>query len=289
MCYQILALLILCLSTLRVEASSKLFEGATIISFDDDTNSINVIRNGSLLVIDDRIAGLCASSELLNTPPDAETVNVSGQIITPGFIDTHRHEWSTAWKTIISNTTLLEFFVRYRDAAPLLGFTPDDVYLSKLAGLYETVNAGVTTTLDHAYHNWSPSSGWADYNASIDSGVRVFWAYSVQNASATNYTVSNQFVIFQEMAEYTATLKSSPVQLGIAYDGWAPNGNTAEAQRVADLAKQYNVWVVTTHAVGDESAELLRSSNQYISITPESEASMALDTLASLTIWAGQR
>ncbi|CAH0024473.1 unnamed protein product, partial [Clonostachys rhizophaga] len=111
--------------------------------------------------------------------------------------------------------------------------------------------------------------------------------------------------MFQEMAEYTSTLKISPVQLGIAYDGWAPNSNKAEAQRVADLAKQYNVSVVMTHAVGgqfgsdnspeqlqefdlldssipvvfshatylsDKSAELLRSSNQYIPITPESEA-----------------
>ena len=303
------ALLAAGLAASGAQASSKLFSGATIISYNDSTESINVIRDVSLLVVDDRIAAL--SSEPLAAPPGTEMIDVSGQIITPGFVDTHRHGWSTAWKTVMSNSTLLEFFIRYRDAAPLLGFTPDDVYLSQLAGLYESLNAGVTTLLDHAHHNWSPASAWAGLNGSVDSGARVFWAYSFQNSTATNYTVSQQFSTFEAMAQRPprdapAGTGGSTVQLGIAYDSWGPDPNRAEAQRVADTALRHNVSVLTTHSVGgqfgadntpeqvdafgilngsmpvvfshatylsEEDADLLRSTNQYIAITPESEAS----------------
>ncbi|KAF5008127.1 hypothetical protein FDECE_5563 [Fusarium decemcellulare] len=286
-----------------VAASSKLFSGATIISFNDESSSLEVIRNGSLLVTNDKIAAISGSKPSY-LPPDTEEIDVSGQIITPGFIDTHRHGWMTAFKTIMSNTTLVEYFMRYRDPPPALGFTSKDVYLSQLAGLYETLNAGVTTILDHAHHNWSPSSAWAGFNASVDSGARVFWAYSFQDAPVTNYTVSEQIPAFEKLAAYN-THKSSLTELGIAYDHWGPNPDAAEAQEIADLAVQYNVSVVTTHSVGghygsdnmpkhvdafgllntsipvvfshgtyitEEDANLLRASNQYFSITPESEA-----------------
>ncbi|KAM5356529.1 hypothetical protein ACJ41O_003175 [Fusarium nematophilum] len=303
--YSLLSLAVLALLAERSEASSKLFSGATIISFNDETSSLEVVRDGSLLVTDDRIAAVSNDPKPSDIPSDTECIDVAGQIITPGFVDTHRHGWTTAWKTIMSNTTLFEYFLRYTIPAPTLGFTADDVYISQLAGLYESLHAGVTTLLDHAHHNWSPESAWAGFNASIHSGARVFWAYSFQNASATNYTVSQQYPTFRGMAEFSASAKIAPAELGIAYDSWGPNPNAAEAQRVAELALEYNVSVVTTHAVGgpygsdntpeqvdafgllnssipvvfshgtylsNDSANLLRSANQYIAITPESEA-----------------
>ena len=66
--------------------ASKLFEDATILSFDDATGSIKVLRNASLLVVGDKIAAL---GDNVEAPSDAETIDASGKIITPGFINTH--------------------------------------------------------------------------------------------------------------------------------------------------------------------------------------------------------
>jgi cytosine/adenosine deaminase-related metal-dependent hydrolase len=288
-------------------ASSVLFEGATIVTFDSATESIGVVRNGSLLVRNDRIVAINEEAHSMDVSNDTERVDVEGQIITPGFIDTHRHGWGTAFKTLLSNTSIVEYVLQYRDSAAA-DFLPEDIYLGQLAGLYETMNAGVTTTLDHAHHTWSESYAAAGLNASLDSGTRVFWAYSFQNTSLTNFTVSDQIPQFREMAR-DDRLVNSLIELGIAYDGWGPVANTNEAGQIADLVREFNVSVLTTHCSGgvlgsgnmpehihgfgilnettpvvfshatyltEIGSQLLRSTNQFMSITPESEKHFGL-------------
>jgi cytosine/adenosine deaminase-related metal-dependent hydrolase len=108
-----------------------------------------------------------------NLPSDIEVIDCTERIITPGFIDTHRHGWQTVYKTLGSNTTLAEYLLRYGQFVSASYFTPEDVYISQLTGIYETLAAGVTTILDHAHHTWTPEHSAAGLNASIDSGARV--------------------------------------------------------------------------------------------------------------------
>lgn len=300
---RVFSVCLLLVSSCFVAASSTVFAGGTIIAFDPENDAFNVIKNGSILVVDDRIEAIGTTIQGPQIPDDVQTVDVTGQIITPGFIDTHRHTWQTAFKTLGSNTTLLEYYARYFGPVPASHFQPNDVYLGQLVGLYESLNAGVTTILDHAHHTWSNATTYAGLNASIDSGARVFWAYEFQNTSTTNYTVADQVPDFRNIAESNA-FAGSATELGIAYDAFGPNPNNGEVQQVISLAREYNVSVLTTHClagpwVGNNlpedlhalgilndsipvvfshgsfmtptSLELLRSTNQYLSITPESE------------------
>lgn len=291
-------------------ASSTLFSGATIVAFDNQTESLSVIRDGSLLITDDRITAINTDPTPSSIPDDTVVVNVTGQIITPGFIDTHRHGWSTAWKTLLSNATLIEYFLRYREPAAAYGFTPEDVYIGQLTGLYEAMNAGVTTTLDHAHHNWSPEAVYAGLNATIDSDARVFWAYTFHEVPAVKYTIAQQIPVFREVVESGLVDKSATTELGVAYDGWGRSALIpAQAQQIADLVREYDIPFMTTHTSGGIwggdnmpedvhafellngsmpvvfshgtylttlGAQLLRSTNQYMSITPESEAHYGL-------------
>ncbi|KAM0257120.1 hypothetical protein ACHAQJ_004584 [Trichoderma viride] len=101
-----------------------------------------------------------------------------------------------------------------------------------------------------------------------------------------------------------ALLGDSPAELGIAYDYWGADPNVNEAQSIANVAKEFDVSVVTTHSLSGvwafsnlpsqvqrfgllngtipvvfshtsfitaDDLQLLRSTNQYISITAESE------------------
>jgi cytosine/adenosine deaminase-related metal-dependent hydrolase len=173
-------------------ASSILLHGGTIVGFDTYTNSLSITRNGSLLIEDDRISAIYDNedSPTQSFGNDTEIVDVTNKIITPGFIDTHRHGWQTGFKTIASNTSLAEYFNRYGEYAAAGMLSADDVYLGQLAGLYEALNAGVTTALDHAHHTWSNETAEAGLEASIESGARVFWSYAFHNV--TNYTISER-------------------------------------------------------------------------------------------------
>lgn len=284
-----------------VSAAWTLFRGGTVVAFNKQTQGLKVIRGGSVLVTNDRIAGVFDSTPT-KTPPGTEIVDITGKILTPGFIDTHRHGWQTVFKTMASNTTLIEFFGRYSSFVAPFFWSATDVYDSQLAGLYEALNAGVTSSLDHATHTWSKDASAAGLQACIDSGARVFWGFSFANITDL-VTVEQLYPVFREMAK-KAGLKNSLTTLGISYDGWGPNPNVGEIDKIMALARELNVSVITTHSLQGPwgfnnspedihalnylnisipivfshasfltptGADLLRSTNQYISITPESE------------------
>ena len=229
---QVLAPASLLLSGSLAAAKSILFTGATIIGFDNATESLQITRDGSLLVTNDRIVGIYPRPPPVTS--DTETVDARGKIISPGFIDTHRHGWQTGFKTIASNTSLVEYFGRYGEFAVAGLLTPEDVYIGQLAGLYEALAAGVTTTLDHAHHTWSNATAEAGLQASIDSGARVFWSYAFHNV--TNYTTTEQIAHFRALAT-KGSYKGTRTSLGLAYDSFGPDPNVAEVNKLLGLVK----------------------------------------------------
>ncbi|KAK4450975.1 5-methylthioadenosine/S-adenosylhomocysteine deaminase [Podospora aff. communis PSN243] len=283
-------------------ASSILFQGGTIIAFDNATESLRVIRGGSVLVTDDRITKVSESA--ISVSKGTEVVDITGKILAPGQINTHFHGWQTAFKTLGSNTSLVEYFNRYGEYAAADLFSAEDVYLSQLAGVLESVNGGVTTILDHAHHTWSNDTSEAGWKASIDSGARVFWGYTFHNITTRepNFLVDEQLANFRALAS-NPKYKGHPAEISIAYDGFA-NGNVAEIRAIMDLAQELDIPVITSHHVEGpwplpnnpelllslgllnstipfvlshasfitpRGMELLREHNHYISITPESE------------------
>ena len=203
-------------------ASAILLSGGTIIAWDFDTEVPRVIRDGSILVEGNTIISVDEGVPA-NLPDDTEVVDCKNKIITPGFIDTHRHGWQTVFKTLGSNASLTEYFGRYGEFAAQEALTADDIYISQLAGLYEALNAGVTTTLDHAHHTWSRETSRAGLQASLDSGARVFWAYTFHEAE--NFPFDDQVDDWLGLFEETT---SNTTEVVIAYDGWSSEGEKTE-------------------------------------------------------------
>jgi cytosine/adenosine deaminase-related metal-dependent hydrolase len=148
-------------------------------------------------------------------------------------------------------------------------FTPNDIYVGQLAGLYDALYSGVTIILDHAHHTWSEETSLAGLNASIDSGARVFWSYAFHPLK-NGFSIDDQMDVYQEIYKNGA-YKDSNVELGIAYD-FFHNSNNSEVESVIKLAKYVadhfharfmiiiaNIWclsrdtnvsVVTSHYIG---------------------------------------
>ena len=193
--------------------TKTLFRNGTVLSYDDTPQSIKVIRNGSILVDGDKISDIGANVE---TPADAEIVDVTGKIVTPGFINTHSHLWQTVYRTIAPNTTLASYFMHLNQSSPAIkSFSPEDVYISCLEGYYEGLNAGTTTWVEHAHNNWSMDVIKRGYEAATNGGARVWWCMAVEDREGCS--LDDQLKFIGSLGDRSEN-NNSLVSLGIAYD-----------------------------------------------------------------------
>ncbi|KAJ7434697.1 amidohydrolase [Mycena latifolia] len=290
---------------------ATLLRGGTFITYSESTSNLEIITDGAMLFNDTIIAisntidGLDSHS----TESGVQTVNTTGKIISPGFIDTHRHTWQTAMRTLGPNVQLESYGWLFGATGPApLILSPDDIYIGSLMGTLEALNAGVTTSLDFAHMTWTRAHANAGLQGVKDSGARVWWCYGVDPVviSGDPYTVNTSAPVDQ-LAHIRELAQDSPFNGGLVTLGIASDPLTAE---VVETAQNISVNVITAHAVGGPfgrqaddvisavnnltpghptlnsslafifahgsslnptAARLLREFNQYVSITPESE------------------
>jgi cytosine/adenosine deaminase-related metal-dependent hydrolase len=125
---------------------------------------------------------------------DAQTIDATGFIVLPGFVDTHRHTWEAAIRGSAPDATLDDYFVEILDTfAPL--YRPEDVYASNLAGALECLNAGITTLVDWSHINNSPDHPDAAIRALQEVGIRSQYAYGSANTSLADYWYESKIAI----------------------------------------------------------------------------------------------
>ncbi|HET6750154.1 MAG TPA: amidohydrolase family protein, partial [Actinomycetes bacterium] len=163
-----------------------LLRGGHVLTVDPELGDL---PKGDVLVDGDRIAAVAPEVDA-----DAEVVDVSGQIVIPGFVDTHRHTWEAAIRGCAPNATLDDYFVEVLDTfAPL--YRPEDVYASNLAGALECVNAGITTLVDWSHINNTPEHPDAGIRGLQEAGIRAQYAYGSANTSLVDYWYESKIAI----------------------------------------------------------------------------------------------
>ena len=168
-------------------ANRMLLKGGHVITMDPELGDL---PRGDVLIEGSKIAAVGPDLEAA----DAEVIDVSGDIVIPGFIDSHRHTWETAIRGSAPNATLDDYFVEILDSfAPL--YRPEDVYASNLAGALECINAGITTLLDWSHINNTPEHPDAGIEGLKDSGIRAVYAYGSANTSLADYWFESSIAI----------------------------------------------------------------------------------------------
>jgi cytosine/adenosine deaminase-related metal-dependent hydrolase len=167
-------------------ADRILVKGGYVITVDPELGDI---AGGDVLIEGDTIAEVGT-----DLSADAEVIDATGNIVIPGFIDSHRHTWETAIRNCAPNATLDDYFVEVLDSfAPL--YRPEDVYASNLAGALECLNAGITTLLDWSHINNTPEHPDAAVRGLQESGIRAVYAYGSANTSLAGYWFNSSISI----------------------------------------------------------------------------------------------
>jgi 5-methylthioadenosine/S-adenosylhomocysteine deaminase len=173
-------------------ADRILLRGGHVITVDPDLGDI---PGGDVLIDGDEVAQVGKDIQA-----DAEVIDVTGDIVIPGFVDTHRHTWEAAIRNCAPNATLDDYFVEVLDSfAPL--YRPEDVYASNLAGALECINAGITTLVDWSHINNTPDHPDAAIQGLQEAGLRAVYAYGSANTSLADYWFNSKIAIPRDDVE----------------------------------------------------------------------------------------
>lgn len=208
------------------------FRNATVVTVD----SLGVLRDADVLVQGDSIA---AVGHHLEVPEGTLEIDASGGIITPGFIDTHRHMWQSALRGYGGDWALSQYFVFYYLQHGQV-FRPEDIYAGNLLSALESVDTGVTTTLDWSHALRTPAYADAALQAFEEIPGRFVLGYGNYLGAPWEWTAD---------ADFRAWMKAHPAtdMLGmqIAFD--VPDSEDFPERAAFEWARD-NGLRVTTHA-----------------------------------------
>ena len=167
-------------------AERILIRGGFVLTMDD---SLGDQPGADVLIEDDSI--LAVGHNL--SAADALVIEAKGDIVIPGFVDTHRHTWQAPIRGSAPNHTLGEYFGGILDAfAPK--FRPQDVYAGNLWGALECVNAGITTLVDWSHISNTPEHSDEAIRGLAEVGLRAVYAYGFPNTSIADWWFNSQLI-----------------------------------------------------------------------------------------------
>jgi 5-methylthioadenosine/S-adenosylhomocysteine deaminase len=145
-----------------------LIKGGYVASVD---KTLGEIPNGDVLIDGNTIAQVGANLHVT----DAEIVNASGKLVMPGFIDTHRHTWSTILRGTIPDGDF-PIYMKVIDEAMGTHYRPEDAYAGNLLGAVGALNDGITTILDWSHIMNTPAHADGAIHGLMESGVRAVFS-----------------------------------------------------------------------------------------------------------------
>ena len=234
------------------------FRGGTVLTMDD---AGTVLTDADVLVVDDRIA---AVGQKLDVPEGAHEIDATGGIVMPGMIDTHRHMWQTAMRGYGADWTLTQYFVWYY-LEHGKKFRPEDIAAGNRLAAIESLDAGVTTTVDWSHNLHTIDHGEAAVDALRSVPGRFVMAYGNIQAGPWEWSADPAV---RSLLERLRDAGDDMMGVQIAFD---VTGDPAFPERAAFEAARELGIPVTTHAGvwGATNDDGIRLMHEHGFMTPE--------------------
>jgi 5-methylthioadenosine/S-adenosylhomocysteine deaminase len=155
-----------------------LLAGGTVVSLDP---AVGDLDRGDVLIEDGVIVEVAERIDA----PDAEVIDATDRIVLPGFFDTHRHTWQTAFRGVGADWTFPEYLVAVHGTLRPR-YRPEDVYIGNLLGRLEALHSGVTTMLDWFHCAQGPEHADAAVAALRDAPGRSIFCYGAAYGSTAS-------------------------------------------------------------------------------------------------------
>lgn len=222
--------------------------GGTVLPMDP---AHSVLPESDVLVVGDRIE---AVGPQLAVPPETVEIDASGGIVMPGMIDTHRHMWQTAMRGYGADWTLTQYFVWYY-LEHGTAFRPEDVYAGNLLSAIESLDAGVTTTVDWSHGLQTVQHADAAVDALETVPGRFVLAYGNIQQGPWEWSASPEFRDFVDRRMTRTDMLGFQMAFDVTGDPAFPEKAAFEVARELDVP-------VTTHAgvwgaTNDDSIRLM--------------------------------
>ncbi|HXG40791.1 MAG TPA: amidohydrolase family protein [Candidatus Limnocylindrales bacterium] len=229
-------------------ADRLLIQGGIVLTMDPQ---LGEQPGADVLVEGDRIVDVGRGLSVA----DAQVIDARGDIVIPGFVDTHRHTWETSIRTCAPDYTLSDYFTGILDQfAPK--YRPDDVYAANLWGALECLNAGITTLVDWSHIMNTPEHADAAIKGLQESGIRAVFAYGFPNTSLADWWFNSALTTPAEDARRVRRQYFSSDQglITMALATRGPGFCRPEVVRADwELARELGVYV-TVHVAMDRLA-----------------------------------
>ncbi len=230
----------------------------TVLTMND---AHEVLRDADVLVIDGKIEAVGPD---LPAPEGTKEIDAADGIVMPGMIDTHRHMWQTALRGYGADWTLSQYFVFfYLEYGKI--FRPQDIYAGNVLSALESLDAGVTTTVD-----WSHGLQTVDHaDAAVDAlqsvPGRFVLAYGNIQKGPWEWSTSKDF---QSFVNRRFASQDDMLGFQMAFD--VTGDPSFPEQEAFKVARELNA-PVTTHAGvwGATNDDGIRLMHEHGYMTPE--------------------
>ncbi|WP_235998650.1 Atu4866 domain-containing protein [Qaidamihabitans albus] len=139
-----------------------LLTGATVVTMDP---TLGTLDGADLLIRGDRIADVGHGLHA----PDAIVVDVTGSVVAPGFVDTHRHAWQAQMRRTIPD---VDDLAGYLTSTLATAYSPHDMYVGTRLAALTALDCGITTMLDFSHNSRTSEHSDAAVTALLDTGIR---------------------------------------------------------------------------------------------------------------------
>lgn len=130
-----------------------------------------------------RLLAVGAAARLRADFPAADVVDCTGQVVLPGFVNTHTHLFQTLLKGLGDDRVLADWFTDMTGPSAV-ELTEADCYAAALHGCAEALSTGTTTLVDFMYVHPRPGLADAVLAAMDQIGIRAVMARGYITAGA---------------------------------------------------------------------------------------------------------